>query len=230
MWGWSGSPRTRGGLPGQRGGKDAVAEVGLGAAAGAEVVRGASDGDRHSAGLVGVEQLGGHPAAELSLLGVGGVVAGLGQWPAGGAAVHVDVLHADQPGPVGLRGGEHAGLEGGELLHPTRVGRVQGLVDDLGAVGDVDGELWVGGVAADDLDLIGYAGGAGAVDHPHRLAAAQQGVQGGQADRAGTEDDVTRGAVHSVAHDRGVDASCAGRGDGARAGAGTTTARRGRRR
>jgi hypothetical protein len=68
-----------GGLVGDSGRKDAVAEVGLGAAAGAEVVRGASDGDRHPTGPVGVEQLLGHPAAERSLLGVRGVVTSLGQ-------------------------------------------------------------------------------------------------------------------------------------------------------
>jgi hypothetical protein len=42
-----------------------------------------------------------------------------------------------------------------EIFHPTRVGRIEGLVDDLGSAGDVDGETCVGGVAPDDLDLIG---------------------------------------------------------------------------
>ena len=82
-------------------------------------------------GLVGGEQLAGHLAAELALLGVRGVVAGLGQRPAGRAAVHVDVLHADQPGAGGLGGGQHAGLQGRELLDPPGVRRVEGLVDHL---------------------------------------------------------------------------------------------------
>ena len=69
----------------------------------------------------------------------------------------------------------------------------------------------VGGVAADDVDLVGDGGGAGAVDHPHRLPAPKQGIEGGEADRAGAEDDVTGRAGHDVAHDRGVGASSAGR-------------------
>ena len=110
-----------GGLVGDSGRKDAVAEVGLGAAAGAEVVRGASDGDRHPTGPGGHrrEALLGHPAAERSLLGVRGVVTSLGQWPTCRAPVHVDVLHADQPGPVNFSRGQHPGLQGRELLHPT---------------------------------------------------------------------------------------------------------------
>jgi hypothetical protein len=59
------------------------------------------------------------------------------------------------------------------------------LVDDLGSARDVDGEPCVRGVAPDDLDLIGYGPGAGAVDHPHGLAAAKQGIQRGETDRAG---------------------------------------------
>ena len=51
-----------GGLAGQGGGEDPVAEVGLGAAAGAEVVRGAADRDLDASGLVGGEQFAGHPA------------------------------------------------------------------------------------------------------------------------------------------------------------------------
>src|SRR5829696_7845508 len=146
----------------------------------------------------GVEQLVGHLAAELAFLGVCGVVAGLGQWPASRAAVHVDVLHADQPGAVRFGRGEHTGLEGREFLHPTLVRWVQRLIHEAGAAGDVDGELSIGGVAAHDLNVIGYSGGAGAIDHPYGLAAAKQGVQGGQADGAGTEDDVTRHAVHTL--------------------------------
>ena len=115
---------------------------------------------------MGGEQLAGHPPAQLALLGVGGVVAGLGQRPAGRAPVHVDVLHADQPGPGGLGGGQHAGLQGGELLGPAGVGRVEGLVDDAGAWATAVVKPGSRGVAADDLDVVGNAGGAGAVDHP----------------------------------------------------------------
>ena len=41
---------------------------------------------------------------------------------------------------------------------------------------DVNGELWIGGIAAHNLNVIRYSGGAGAVDHPYRLAAADQGI------------------------------------------------------
>ena len=44
-----------GGPPGQGSGEDPIAEVGLGAPAGAEVVRGTPDGDRDPAGAVSVE-------------------------------------------------------------------------------------------------------------------------------------------------------------------------------
>src|SRR4029079_1379190 len=111
--------------------------------------------------------------------------AGLGQGLAVGAAVHVDVLHADQAGPAGLGGGQDAGLEGGEQFHPPVVGRVDGLVDDLGAVGGGGGEGGVAGVTAEDLDVVGDRGGAGTVDQPGGLAAAAQGVPGGQADGPG---------------------------------------------
>ena len=108
-----------GGLPVEGGGKEPVAEIGLRATAGTKVVRGASDRDRDVAGLVGGEQLAGHPAAELPLLGVRCVVARFGQGPSGRTAVHVDVLHADQPGAMRLRGGEHSGLEARPVLQPA---------------------------------------------------------------------------------------------------------------
>jgi hypothetical protein len=57
-----------GGPAGDSGRKDAVAEVGLGAAAEAEVVRGASDSDSDPPGPVRGEQLGGHPATQLPFL------------------------------------------------------------------------------------------------------------------------------------------------------------------
>src|SRR6266508_4158185 len=111
-----------------------------------------------------------------------------GARPAVWAPVHVDALHADQPGPGGFVGGKHAGLEGGEQLDPLVVGRVEGLVEDLGALGGGRGERRVAGVAAEDLDVVGDRGGAGAVDQPHLLATAAEGLQGGQADGAGPED------------------------------------------
>jgi hypothetical protein len=52
-----------GGGPGDCGREETVAEVGLGAAARAEVVRGAADGDLDPSGLVGGEQVAGHPGA-----------------------------------------------------------------------------------------------------------------------------------------------------------------------
>ncbi len=191
-----GVAQDAGGLAGEGGGEDPVAEVGLGAAARPEVVRGASDGDLDPAGLVGGEQLAGHLAAELALLGVRRIGAGLGQRPAGRAPVHVDVLHADQPGPVGLGGGEDAGLQAGELLGPRGVGRVEGLVDHLRA-------------PATSMVNFGSAASPPTTSTPSgtracperltirtRLAAAEQGVQGGEADRAGAEDDVPRCAGH----------------------------------
>ena len=71
-------------LAGQRGREDAVAQVGLGAAAGAEVVRGPADGHLDPSGLMGGQQLAGHPGAQLPFLGVGAIGAGLGEgWPLG---------------------------------------------------------------------------------------------------------------------------------------------------
>src|SRR6476659_10629843 len=134
---------------------------------------------------------------QYSFPGVGGIGAGLGQGLAVGAAVHVDVLHADQAGPAGLGGGQDAGLEGGEQLRPLVVGRVEGLVDDPGAAGGGGGEGGVAGVPAEDLDVVGDRGGAGAVDQPGGLAAAAQGVQGGQADGPGPEDHVLWPGVHA---------------------------------
>jgi len=124
-----------------------------------------------------------------------------------GAAVHVDVLHADQPGAGGLGGGEDAGLQAGEQLDPLVVGRVEGLVDDLGAVGGGGGDGGVAGVAAEDLDVVGNRGGAETVDQPGGLAAARQDVQGGQADGPGSEDHMLWLGVHaesapSVTRDR----------------------------
>jgi hypothetical protein len=127
---------------------------------------------------------------------MGGIGVGLGEGLAVGAAVQVDVLHADQPSPGGLGGGEHAGLQAGEQLHPLVVGRVQGLVDDLGTPGGGGGKGGVAGVAAEDLDVAGDRGGAGAVDHPHVLAPAAQGVQGSQADGARPEDHMPWRGVH----------------------------------
>jgi hypothetical protein len=189
--------QDRGRLVVEGGGDDPVAQHGLGAAAGAEVVRGPTGGHLHIAGRMRRLELAGHPGAQRAFLGVGGIGAGLGQGLAVGAAVHVDVFHADQPGPGGLGGGQHAGLEGGEQLDPLGVGRIQGLVDDLGAGGGGGGEGGVAGVAAQDLDVVGDRGGAGAVDQPHPLTAAAQGVQGRETDGAGPEDHMLWGSVHA---------------------------------
>src|SRR5687767_8015161 len=186
------------GLSGQGGGEEAVAEVGLGAAAGSEVVRGAFDSDSDPPRLVRGEQLGGHLATQLPLLRVRGVVAGLGQRTARRTPVHVDVLHADQPGALGFGSGQHPGLQCRKLLHPTLIRRVQRLIHHPGAAGDLDGELRVGGVATHHLNLLRYSGGARAVDHPHSLPAAEQGIEGGKADRAGTKNDMTDSAVHAL--------------------------------
>ena len=197
-----GVAQDRRGLAGQGGRDDPVAQHRLGAAAGAEVVRGPTGGHLDVSGLLGGLELAGHAGAQRSFLGVGGIGAGLGQGLAGGAPVQVDVFHADQPGPGGLGGGEDAGLEGGEQLDPLGVGRIQGLVDDLGALGGGGGEGGVAGVAAQDLDVVGDWGGAGAVDQPDGLTAAAQGVQGGQADGPGPKDHMPRGGHHASAPGR----------------------------
>jgi hypothetical protein len=76
-----------GGLAGQGGREDPVAEVGLGAAAGTVVVRRAADRDLDPPGLVGGEEFAGHPGPQLALLGVCGVGAVLSQWLPVGPAV-----------------------------------------------------------------------------------------------------------------------------------------------
>src|SRR6185369_6035521 len=106
------------------------------------------------------------------------------------------------PGP---RPGRWPGGRG--TAPPIVVGRVEGLVDDPGAAGGGGGEGGVAGVAAEDLDVVGDRGGAGAVDQPGGLAAATQGVQGGQADGPGPEDHMLWLGIHaasapSVARDR----------------------------
>jgi hypothetical protein len=59
------------GLAGQGRCEDAIAAIGLRAAAWSEVVRGAADGDLNTSGDVGCEEVAGHPRSELPLLGVG---------------------------------------------------------------------------------------------------------------------------------------------------------------
>ncbi len=155
-------------------------------------------GDLDPSGLVRRQQSLGHRGAQPSLAGVCRVRAGLGERLPGRSTVEIDVLHADEPGAGCLRGGEDAGLQGGKLLRPPRVRRVEGLVDDPGAAGDGGGEPRVRGVATDHLDVVGYLGRPAAVHEPHRLAPAPQRVQRGQADGAGAEDDVPGVGVHAL--------------------------------
>ena len=186
-----------GGLAGQRGGEHAVTQVRLGAATGAEVVRGAADGDLDPSVLVGREELAGHPSAQLALLGVGVVRAVLGERSSGGPPVHVDVLHADQAGAGGLGGRQHPGLQGGELRGPLGVGRVERLVDDAGTAGSCGGEARIAGVTTDDLDVVGNGSVAGTVHEPDALPAASERLVRRKADRPGPEDDVLRGVMPS---------------------------------
>src|SRR5215210_614609 len=90
----------------------------------------------------------------------------------------------------------------GNSSDPLVVGRVEGLVDDLGALGGGCGEGGVAGVAAEDLDVVGDRGGAGAVDQPHCLAPTAQGVQGGQADGPGPKDHLPRRGGHHASAPR----------------------------
>ena len=187
-----------GGLACQRSGEHAIPQVRLGTATRAEVVRGTADGDFHASVLVGGEELARHPPTQPALLGVGVVRAVLGEWSPGGPPVHVDVLHADQAGPGGLGGSQHAGLQGGELRGPLGVGRVERLVDDAGTPGSRGGEARIAGVPTHDLDVVGNGCVAGTVHEPDALPAAPERLVRREADRAGPEDDVLRGG-HAVA-------------------------------
>jgi hypothetical protein len=144
-----------GGLAAEGGREDAVAEVGLGAAAGAEVVRRPPDGDLDASDPMGGEQVLGHPAAEFALPGVRPLWVRLGE-RCGGTSVHVDVLHAYQPSAGGLGGGEHPGLQSRKLGQLRGVRRVEGLVDDRRALGHRGGEGGVAGVPAHHRDVVGY--------------------------------------------------------------------------
>jgi len=74
-----------GGLAGQRGRDDPVAEDGLGAAAGPEVVRGPADGHLDVAGRMRRLELAGHAGPERAFLGVGGIGrVSVRGWPLGG--------------------------------------------------------------------------------------------------------------------------------------------------
>src|SRR4051794_5777050 len=190
--------KNAGGLAGQRSGEHAVAQIGLGAATGTEVVRGAADRDFDATVLMGGEQLAGHPSAELALLGVGVVRAVLGERLPGRSPVHVDVLHADQAGAGGFGGRYYPGLQGRELRGPLGVGRVEGLVDDTGTPGGCGGEARIASVTPDDLDVVGNGGVAGSVQEPHPLAPASERLEGRDADRPGPEDDVLSRS-HAVA-------------------------------
>nr|WP_079596296.1 hypothetical protein [Arthrobacter sp. P2b] len=117
----------------------------------------------------------------------------LGQGASRGTPVHVDVFHADQPGACGFSGRQHPGLQSGETRVPLVVGRVHRLIDDRGTPGCAGSEDRVGGVTGHNFDVVGYLGYAGAVDHADGAAAAAEGIEGGQSDGAGAEDDVQAG-------------------------------------
>lgn len=148
--------------------------------------------------MVGLEQLARHPPAQPPLRGVGVVGPVLGERVSGRAAVEVHVLHADQPSLGGLGGGERTGLQPGELGRPQGIGRTHRLVDHGSPAGCIRGECRIPGVPADDFDVVGHAGVPGPLDQSDGLAAAAQRVEGGQADRAGPEYDVSCGG-HGVA-------------------------------
>ena len=67
-------------------------------AAGSEVIRGTADGHLNPAGTVGAQEFFCHLGAKAPFPGVGVVGSVLGQWTSCRAPVHVDVLHAHQPG------------------------------------------------------------------------------------------------------------------------------------
>lgn len=134
-----------------------VAKVRLCTSAGAEVIRGAADGDLDAAGTVGSEKFLRHPSPELPLFRVRVVCAVLRQRAPVGASVHVDVFHADQTRAAAFGGSEDTGLQGGELCAPLRIRRVQGLIDDGGAPGRLDGEGGIAGVPRGYFDAVGHA-------------------------------------------------------------------------
>ena len=116
------------------------------------------------------------------LPGVRPVRAALGEWPSVRSPVHVDVLHADQPGAIRLGGGQTPACRPGNSLHPPGVRGVEGLVDHRRAAGDVGGEAGSAASPPTTSTPSGTAGGTAAVDHPHGLAAPAKGIHGGETD------------------------------------------------
>ena len=177
------------GATGERGAEDGFAERRLGGAR-AEIVRRAADGDLDAAGVVRVEEFGGHRGPGGGL-GRGRLrLHGFDEVPAAGGAVGVEVVEHDEAGTGGLGPGEHAALQRRELLGPPAVvGGVQAEVDDVGARGDPGGERRVGGVAGDELGA-GDGAAAAAVHGDDVVAEGDQLFDDEAADLAGAEDDV----------------------------------------
>jgi hypothetical protein len=161
--------------------------------AGSEVIRSTADGNFDAAGVLGMQEFGSHFGAEPALGRMRVVGSVFGQWASCRSTVHVDVLHADQPGACGFRGGKHCGLQCGELCAPLVIGRVHRLVNDGGTLGGADGEDGVGGVSGDGFHAFGHVGLPGPIHEPDGAAPPTEGIEGGQPDGAGAEDDVEVG-------------------------------------
>ena len=101
-----------------------------------------------------------------------------------------------------MGGGEHTGLQCGELRGPLGVGRVEGLVHDAGAPGGVGGEARVTGITSDHLGVVGNWCVPGSIHEPDALASAPQRLVRRETDRPGPEDHVP-GRGHAVASIRG---------------------------
>jgi hypothetical protein len=132
-----------------------------------EEVRRPPDGDVDASGVVSGHEVAGHRGADATFAGVGVVGAVLGERPAAGPPVHVDVVHHDQARAGGLRGADRRRLQPGELLRPPVIRRVQRLVDDARAARRRRREVRIGDVAGAGLNARHRLAKAGATDDAH---------------------------------------------------------------
>src|SRR5215207_3133010 len=109
--------------------------------------------------------------ATRTLPGVGSVGQILGERTAVRGPVQVEVLHRHELRPGARRSLQDSCLQRWEELGPLVVGRVEGEVDDRCSLAGPSGEGPIRGVASYDLDTLGHARPAAAVDHPYTTPA-----------------------------------------------------------